>query len=270
MNRQGIPSIVGTRALSEADEALMRRFLVGEVTDHERDSVETRMFDDPQFFESLGALEHEMLVLLARHELPARWAEPLTAVVAASPDRQRHLDDVRKLLAEMPQSQPARQPMRRSVLSEWWLRAAAVAVIAVGTAGWWLRPASDRPLPDLSPADPVAATAPTFLLRPGPTRLPGQASNLIQLPPGSARISLVAVLDPTTAAVVNASMRPVGGEALVLPALTSLRRTTDGTEVTWEVPADAIAAGDYLITYHAAPADGAPADIGSRFVRIAK
>src|ERR1041385_2166938 len=69
------------------NESLMRRFLVGDATDEERDMVERAFMEDGAFFESLCALEHEMIVQYVRNELPAEWRERFKSSIEASPAR---------------------------------------------------------------------------------------------------------------------------------------------------------------------------------------
>lgn len=78
------------------------------------------------------------------------------------------------------------------------------------------------------------------------------------------------VLAGSSATVVGAAIRAIGGAAIDVPVETTVRHTADGAEVVWTVPAAPLVPGDYLITY-SVPAVGASAEtIGSRFVRILK
>lgn len=253
--------------MMHADEDLLRRFLVDQASEEERERIEARMFADDEFFESLRALEHEMLVMLVRRELPARWAMPLTAAIAASPARQNRLDDVRQLVRTIVQPPPAAAPVvahRRSFRA--WLPAAAAVVVAVGAAGWLSRqpPAGEAPS---APAAQVPAAPPTFILPPGPTRSADQAAHVLDWRGAAATVKLVAVLDVPVASPVSVSMRPVGGAALDLPARTETRPIPGGVEVSWELNTATVPPGDYLMSY---TAGSPPVTVGSRFARIVK
>lgn len=239
--------------LDNAD--LLRRFLVDQVTDEERHAIEERMFQDSAFFESITALEEEMFIDAARGRLDARWVEPLAKAIDASPDRRRHYENARQLIAALPARRA--QP---------WYRWAAAAVLVLATAGavrWALRPGESGAT---APATPTVAAS--FVLAPGPTRSPDDAGNRIDLTRISGDVRFVAVLNQPASSVVTARARSVGGPYLDLAEVTTVRGLSDGVEVTWQVPAALWAAGDYLIEYSAASDAGMPAIIGTRFVRI--
>lgn len=247
------------------DQELMMRFLVGEVSTEEREAVEQRFVVDPDYFEVLSALEHEMILQLVRNELPARWARPLAEALDSSPDRRRHLEEVRMMLAATIQ-RGRRQPYVRAS----WLQAAALIVAGVGLAAWWVGRPSPGPTAVVQP--PVAAAAgdisATFLLVPGPTRSSSAEENVIVLPSGAEFVRLAAVLDGAVEGAIEARLRRVGGTLLDIPSAIVARRVAEGLEVTWLVPTVVLTPGDYLITYYAIQPTGASSSVDSRFLRI--
>lgn len=251
--------------MPDHNEELMKRFLVGEGTDEERDAIEERFIADPVYFEALSALEHDMFLSLAQGTLPERWATPLRSALNDSPDRQRHLDEVIQLvdgLRRIPVATPV------PVTSSWRLPTAAVVLLGIGLGGWlWAnRPAPDPAVAAVPPAgNPTEKFVPTFVLAVGPTRSPSSDDSALRIPANAEQVRLTAVLEGSSATAVVASMRAMTGAELKLPAETSVRPTPQGAEVSWLVPAAVLVPGDYLIAYRAA-ADGEV--VGSRFVRI--
>lgn len=260
--------------MPDHNEELMKRFLVGEVTDEERGALEERFFVDAEFFEALTALEHEMLVSLVQDTLPERWATPLRAALRGSTDRQRRLDEVtqlvdglKRLAAAAPGATAVVVPIAPAFR---WLPAAAVVFLALGIGAWWWQNRSaTNPYVAAHPAGTVQPDGliVSLVLGAGPTRAPGSADNLLRIPANAERVRLTAFVDGATAAAVEAQMRAVGGAELGLPAETTVRTTGPGLEVEWIVPAASLPAGDYLITYRARPAGDV---LASRFVRVAR
>mgnify|MGYP007080469694 CR=1 FL=1 len=113
----------------DPNQELMMRFLVGEATDAERDAVEQRFITDSGYFDELCALEHEMLLALVHHRLPARWAKSFAAAVSASPDRQRRLEEVRDLAGVVGRETAPPQAGRIKLGRTPWLQAAALLAL---------------------------------------------------------------------------------------------------------------------------------------------
>lgn len=257
--------------MNERDDDLMRRFLAGGVTDEERDAVEQRFMDDAGFFERLASLEHEMMVDLVEGRLPARWAGPFRATIAAAPDRQRRLEEVRALLDAMsPSGGTVSRPAASTQRLGWMVLAASLVIVAGGAVLLQQRatigapPAGDSP--QVSAPPPIVLTA---VLRPGPARSASDTLNQVSVAADVSRLRLVSVLDTSVPGPVEAQMRAVGGAGLELPPATQSRVTNEGLEVVWELPASAVDVGDYLITYSRDDA-GSARILGTRFVRITK
>lgn len=257
--------------MNERDDDLMRRFLTEDLTGEERAAVEERFMQDTAFFESLTSLEHEMMVDLIDGRLPERWRAPFEAAIAGAHDRRRRLDDVRALMAAMPASAdgPKAEALRSGRLG-WMAMAASLVILAGGAALWKQRASVPAPVTgEHVPDAPLPPTVMTALLEPGPDRSASDTLNRVNVAADVSRLRLVCVLEPTGPGTVVARMRAVGGAGLELPPATQTRVTSEGLEVVWELPASAVEAGDYLITYRLDDAGGARV-LGTRFVRITK
>jgi len=274
MNRSNPPSTDREATVPDHNEELMKRFLVGEATEQERDAIEDRFIGDPVFFEALSALEHDLLLSLAQGMLPERWATPLRAALHDSPDRQRHLDEVTQLvesLRRIPGTVPTSAPAPEPVTSvSWQLPAAAVVLLGIGLGAWWwaMQPVRDLGLAAVPAASiPVPTVIATFVLNGGLTRSQNGDDNAFRIPANAVQVRLTAMLEGATATAVDARMRAMTGAEVEVPAETTVRPTPQGLEVAWVVPAALMVPGDYLITYRARTASVV---IGSRFVRILK
>lgn len=276
MNRPNPPSTDREAQVPDHSDELMKRFLVGEVSNEERDAIEQRFIEEPAFFEALGALEHEMLLSLVQNTLPERWAGPLRSVLADSPDRRRHFEEMQRLVQALGQAPAKATPIGvRAPASpdRWWLQAAAVLVVGIGLGAWWWagRPASEPPVAvELPAAGSSEGLVASFVLVAGPTRSPDGEDNALRIPAGVERVRFSSVLAGSSATVVGAAIRAIGGATIDVPAETTVRHTAEGAEVVWTVPAAPLVPGDYLITFSVPAAGGGAETIGSRFVRILK
>ena len=274
MNSPPPPSTNGT-PVPDYNEELLMRFLVGEARVDEQSAIEQRFITDQEFFEALSALEHEMILSLVRGELAPRWAGPLTAALNSSPDRRRHLDEVREMVNVLRRPAATTSAKRGVPVRPWWLKAAAVIVAGVGLGAWWwsssLAPAPG-PVAAVQPTvvAPVLDLSATFLLVPGPTRSSAADENLVRVPQGAQQVRFLAVMTAAQVASVQAGMRRIGGDPLNIPDQTAVRQTPEGLAVSWLVPSAELTIGDYLISYDANTGDGSRRTIGTRYVRVVR
>lgn len=270
MNAPHPPFFRSEDSVNERDDDVMRRFLAADLSDSERAAVEERFMRDADFYESLTSLEHEMMVDLIKGRLSPHWAGLFEAAIAAAPDRRRRLENVRALIGAMPASGADAWPASRASGLRWLALAASLVLVAASAALWLQRAPATAPVP----GDPAASPEPppivlTAFLRPGPARSAADAINQLTVAADASRLRLVSVLDERVPGPVEARMRAVGGAGLELPSATRSRVTDEGLEVVWELPAAAVDAGDYLITYNRADA-GSERVLATRFVRITK
>jgi anti-sigma factor RsiW len=105
----------------------IRRYLLGQLSEAEREAVEARLFGDAEFLELVEAEEEELLDLYVAGRLTAAERAGWESYRAARPDLVRREGFARAL----------RRRFARGVM--WWRWAAAVAALLV--VGWlWLQP----------------------------------------------------------------------------------------------------------------------------------
>jgi len=112
----------------------LRRMLLGELPDGEREELEARLLEDPELFEAYEAAEGSLLDALVRGELPAEEARRLEAVFASSTEGRAKLAVARELARG--ESRPDRFRLLRFPRGpKSWMALAAVLVLSV-LSGW--------------------------------------------------------------------------------------------------------------------------------------
>jgi hypothetical protein len=260
------------------DEELMRRFLVSDVSEAERELVERFVAEDREYFEELCALESDMITAYLQGRLPREWRARFEESVRASPARRRQIEEQRAIrfaleTIEFRHAGDERSASTASAPKSRWparllgLAAAAVLLVAVaGLAVYRMTPRLNR-APDQSA--PQRASATTFFLAANQTRGPGQAGNIFRAPHPATivRLQMLVVADVLTAPEVT--LRTVGGPVLDGPAVPDVEAASGGAvSVSRSIDGGRLPPGDYLLTLTATSARGERADIASRFLSI--
>jgi hypothetical protein len=266
----------------EADlqrDDLMRRFVIGNVTDDERERVERRFLEDQSYFETLAAIETEMLVAYERGDLSPEWRPGLEARLRHSRQMMRQLDDLRAIRSALSASPQAHghPGSRIQTPARSWRRwhmavAASLAITALAAGALWLvsRDGSRSPAGEASdaaaPATPVVAT---FVLSPAGTRAGQAAADSFRVPPATDRVRLEfrsPVVEATT--MHDATLRPVGGDPT--PVSTVPVVTVDGSSllVRWDLPVAVLRAGDYIVTVRGLTSDRGSVTVATRTFSI--
>jgi len=258
------------------NDARLTRYLLGEVSEHERQTIERECFRaDGEAFAELAALEDELRVAYAQRRLSAadRVAFERKYLTSVS-DRARLA--FAQALSTMADREPA---VGRGVAAmppvRWWRRPAvtiglAAATVVLGLATGALVLSNQRlrhdlaqrpnsPAPDLQPV--VAIT-----LLPGLTRSAGS-----QVPRVSAadaarglRLSLTLPDDASPASSYTAVLLDVDGREL--HAVGGLQRRDRLVDVL--IPASTLPPGDYQVTLRAITGGGRAQDLSDYYLRI--
>ena len=258
------------------DDNFMRRFLVGEVSQSERDLVEERFMTDSTYFEALEALEDELILDYLRGELPEPWLKGFKARILDSPGRQKRVEDMRAFVTDLRIADRAiAEDDRRTNWAAWWtlprlgIVATCAAVLATVVVGWRL---STRAPGAIEPATTVVSETPgpiavaTFVLAPGLTRSELRQANVFRVPAGVNQINLELTIPGAVPARVGARLRRVGGSDVNVPREPAVEATPSGAKVTWPVPLR-LPRGDYLLTITPTTAPGGE-PLATRFFTI--
>ena len=259
------------------DKDLKLRFLFGVMTDEERTLVEERFMSDPNYFDSLCALEREAIELHLRGELPSRWREGFKTRVLDSPARRARVDEAAAFVSALKSVtghvDDETEPTKRSA---WWtvgvLAACAVVVAAIlvnviqrqGTGG------ESHVRTEPGPTSPAPGAVATFVLLPGLTRAELRQANIFSVPGGTRQIvlELIVPAPPVPVADVQASVRPVGGAVLATPIAPEVQHIPEGLRFKVRLPAESFGRGDYLLALSRRAADGTRETFASRFFTI--
>jgi hypothetical protein len=228
------------------DESLLRRFLMGDITADEREQIEDAFMVDDELYQSLRAIEDELIIDYLRGRLTLESQTRFAREIEQSPVRQQRVAQVQQLLdVAAPAAAPV--PAARPKPSRWrpiTLAAAAVMVLVAGLT--WRSPASPPPpdetvTPAAAPSDVVFDVGPVVRSADG-------AGNTFVVPAGRTTFTLRFPLAVTNEERAAISLRATGGAALALETSPVIEHRRDGlAEVRWTIPVDAVKPGDYEI-----------------------
>jgi hypothetical protein len=255
-------------------EELRRRFLVGDVTDQEREEIEARFMADPSFFEELTANDDELLLAHARGELAAPLRDQLHASLAASPVRRRRYEEMQALsaAASMMRAETAAEESSHTTAAarRGWrpfiLLAAAAVLVATLTGTWVLRQVDREPDAGRQGAPDQTARLETFVLTPGTPRDPGAPINMFRVSPGTTIVGLRLTLPGSPPTSPQATIEPVRNPPLVGRFDLEVQPGAHSSDVIVRVPAERLPPGDYLVTITAIGSGGAREVVGRRLV----
>jgi anti-sigma-K factor RskA len=205
--------------INVTDDQLARRYLLGFLTEAERDAVEERLLADGGFTAVLESAERDLYDEYASGALSAQERKQFRLYMDSHPDSTRRL----RFATVLSKRRQASPPMWR-----WMLTAAAALLFMVGGAVWFL--SRDQP-----------AMMVAVVLQPGTQRSAGDQAQTVRIPPGTAWVRIeLAEGGAAKAGVVR--FVDSGGEVWRGPVEAGSAK----------VPADRLAAGDHVLTTKAA------------------
>ncbi len=274
------------------DEQVLTRFLLGGLAPSERQAIEDRLTEDAEFFESLCALEDELILKWHRGELsPDDW-QLFTQSYLQSPPRQARVASVRELIdaAERWQHDAEPRPSLWGRLPRWLtvprrvpqfaLAAAGAVVIAVIPALLYqTRDAmrrlqeAEREITSLRQQSGGAQhLAAVFTLAPVTVR--GQdtdATNVVRVPREAAEVWLrFEMADLGTPAGFDAILEPLERRLATTPLPAHLERTATGMLVTLTMAASDLPDGDYVVRLRRLTAGDSSDIVASRTLRVTR
>lgn len=252
--------------LPNADETLLRRYLLGTVTPQSREGLEARLFsDDKLFWERISIAEDELVGDYVQDALDGEERRDFERHFLCTDERRAKVEFAKALHAYVQQPHLQPQPSRES------------------RTGWFIRPV-------LSPAWALAAAALLLIMLQVPRFMSGRAGDdttggvvAITLPSGLtraaggelARVRLSAntrvahlQLQPDPGSTpyesYRASVHNVDGDELV--ADIKLTPTPSGLALT--LPTDLLPAGDYYVRLHGISNNAKPVQLNRYDFRV--
>ena len=236
--------------LPSADESLLRRYLLGTVTEEARKDLDTRLFsDDRIFWERISIAEDELVSDYVQNALKSEERQDFDRHFLCTDERRAKLEFARALHTHANHvAVPAAQPresgwawlLRPALAPAWAVAAAALLLLVVQLP----RFGSSGPSGNVSGLDVVALSVPA-----GRTRAAGGELPRVRL---NADIQIVRLqLDPESSSFLTyrATLHQVDDDALV--ADIKLPPASAGsTALTLTLPAELLADGDYYVRLH--------------------
>lgn len=223
--------------MTTTDTARWRALLLDDLGDEDREAVEARLFLESGVDDAIALAEDDLIGDYVDGRLTPAERTRFERVYLATAHHRARVDAVRLLRR--------RAHMRPRALFPWWLAAAAVLLLAVGSL--LPRHSPDPTSVSTAPAPATLAPAPvplvaTLVLTPPVLRADGAVPTLVR-PEGVAVVRLDA---PFVRDAVSARI-----EAVDTPgALVSVTvRPLEPSGVTLDVPAAQLATGDYAIAF---------------------
>lgn len=269
------------------NEILMRQYLLGDMPQEERASLEDQYFADANMFEELVATEHDLIDSYVRGELKESERQRFELRYGKSPQQRARVDFAHAL------NQISRQDATEKKVSRWRLvwapssgkhpllrRASAFAALVMVAGGSWLIVQNQRLRVELQQAragqaaphqmesvegNPKSLTQEnpkgseiakletsvpevTLTLTSGMARGFGEQQNTLVLPPAASWVRLQLVLDQDEYASYLAVIRTAeGGEIRRVEGLKS-QQGDHGRVVVLRLPSKLIRPGDYIVT----------------------
>ena len=243
------------------------RYLLGEMSDKERDAFEDEYFADPVLAQRLEEVETRLIDTYVRGGLPEKRRAAVERRYLETTEGRARLDVARALAGH--NTGAAHTRSRR-----WVYPFAALAASALIVTGILAR--RSPPLPTEAPqgtrveavatAPAPAEPTPTFKLSPGATRSPGEAASLV-VPPSAETVYLDAtVIGPTDRTPLTGMVSTP--EGIVVHRTPSVTRVpnVDATFRT-TVPARVLPPGDYILKISAGP-EGSTRVLGEFAFRV--
>jgi hypothetical protein len=241
--------------LPSADESLLRRYLLGTVTDAARKDLEARLFsDDRIFWERISIAEDELVSDYVQNALSQEERQDFEKHFLCTDERRSKVEFASALHSHARTTRSATQEPRESrwawllrpMLSPAWAAAAAALLLIV------VQVSRIQPRGPDNALDVVAMTVPS-----GQTRAAGGDLTRVRLTPNSRIVQLQ--LDPESArfAGYRASVHQVDDDALLADMKLTPESTAGSSNLTLTLPAALLAGGDYYVRLHGV-SPGAP------------
>jgi anti-sigma factor RsiW len=254
------------------NDALITRFLLGDLGPADRQRIEERLATDPTYFEAVAAFEDDLILKWHRGELTDD-EQRLFVSSYSSPSRQARVKAGGQLIAVAQRwdTDTAEGWSPWKLLSQWrttsWNAARFATAGAMGlliaAAAVALFVSNDgirQPAPRLTVA---------FTLAPVGDRSTTGTANLVSIPQAAENVSLqFEVADLAAADGLDAMVDSLTGAIVAAGSPVRVTRGADSSHVTLTVPSSDLADGDYVLRLRQASPAGGHVIIATRAFRV--
>jgi len=271
------------------EDGILRRYLLGESPEAEQEAVEAAYLREPELFAQLQALEDELLDELVAGRLGPAQARVLERRLALHPDGPQRLRLARLLAAR--RARPAFRTPTWILAAALLLCAGLAAVLALRTRTLEreLRETRAERLESQALGQALQEDlqrerrAPEALVEHAETRGPGAVLRLalaagltrgahgaaeLRLPPETGALQLWLALDDEPRPAYVAALQTPEGRTLWRQTGLLARRVQGRESVVFQVPAERLAPGDYVVLLQGSSAGGAPEAVGEYVFRV--
>jgi hypothetical protein len=251
--------------IDDHEAGAARRFLLGRLTSEESETFETRLIAEAGLFETVRAVEDELLDAFVRGALTAEERQALAARFEQQPDRVR-------FATALTRRAQRRTVWRRPIL---WASAAAASLVLVAGAGLFRKSSLS------APARPVAATASREVRKPSTaapeariaaftialaTTRDGERPPRLELAPDVSAVALSVRLHPADRyPVYELALSRTDGRPVWSGRVTT--RSADGIATT--IPVSALGSGTYEVVVAGFDAGGHREELGAQTLIVA-
>ena len=251
------------------NDALMTRFLLGDLGPAEQQQIEERLVTDPAYFEALAALEDDLILRWHQGELADHDQRLFAEGYLSSPSRQARVAAGRQLIDDAKgwkASAPARRPVWNRLWQSpssplnaaWFASAGALALLVLAVS-----------VGLFAPGDDARRRAVAFTLAPVGDRGTTNNTNLIVLPQEADEVELqFEVADLSATDGLNAIVESLTG-AIVAPGIpVRVTHAADASHVVLTVPSRDLPDGDYVLRLRHAALRGDDSIVATRAFRV--
>jgi hypothetical protein len=268
----------------------MTRYLLGELSDAEREQFEERYFSDPALFAELARVEDDLIDDYVRGRLTPGFQRQFEAVYLATAAKSERVRFARALLARVDErsATPAVEPAQiggRPPLSWWTVGLASAAAVLLSVAAWYaidsrrtssgnVASESSRP-PAVNasgeqPIQPVPLPIVAFALAVGPGERAAASSvpPTLRIPAGMQQVRFDLSLQERDDVRYAVIIRAIGGPEIFRQTALVPAPTNPAFSLT--LPARDFANGDYMLTLQATTRSGDTEDLSQTLFRVEK
>lgn len=258
------------------DDAVARRYLLGNATEGERATIEEEYFRNSESSDRIAQVEEDLIEDYLTDRLPPRERGTFERVYLATPQHRIRVETMRRL------TRPANA--RRSRRPAWLALAAAAAIVIVSGAVWLLI-ANRQPAPTSAgrqpaPASDVAQSAPPmetvaripptiFAISLAPLNVRGAGGiPTYRIPGGAVTVMLQLEGEMTNGAIKNRRVAVETMEGRTVWNGAAAAVGAGGILARAEVPSADLKPGDYIVRLLEADGSGASHERGRYVLRI--
>ena len=234
------------------DSTYLTRYLLGGLSEEERERLQAEYLRDPELFDRLVAAEEDLIDAYVRGELGEDDRNRFEERFGKTPAQKQRLHVARMLQTA---ASPHAAASSRARLKRW-LPAAAAVVLVAGAAAFLVRDPDPRATsvqraPVSSPvATPAGApaTVQSFVLRPGAVRAAGAETSIALNPDGVLELRLALGERPgADYPAYQAVLQTAAGSIVMRRDDLEIERSAAGQFITLRVPASSMERRDYVV-----------------------